>query len=412
MNSEITEELKGLAACITGLGERRRTAGRKLLVLSMVEDVAEMAATLRDDMLERVSRDIVLDAEAEDYRGLAELMGALRGVTLQKAEAEEEEACRQLDETLAALAEVLAQIADQLERRHTNEEYARLYEAEKHRYLGSRKARTARTKYEDWLENECYGTPSQEEIDDYRVERLVRMFEKGLLRSKSEHVQRVSSTLKEEIDFSQVDDDKPVKKGIYKHYAALRKLVDWEDGYLVANPAHIGRHFFATRSEENAKSNRSDLLKYLHKIDLVQQEHRRQLEAEAMVGDAAEGQLNYFAPTKNLKVLLSEEWFEIHRTDERYNHRWTNDLVNALMASEHRDYIATEWSRGKRQDYIRGCVLGLLREGGVIRGSMDSIARSAGVCENYRTFSKYMGQCRQEPFAEWILDYIIKVPQK
>ena len=162
MSSEITEELNGLAACITGLGERRRTAGRKLLVLSMVEDVAEMAATLRDDMLERVSRDIVLDAEAEDYRGLAELMAALRGVTLQKAEADEEEACRQLDETLASLAELLAQIADQLERRHTNEEYARLYEAENRRYMSSRKARTARTKYEDWLENECYGTPRVE----------------------------------------------------------------------------------------------------------------------------------------------------------------------------------------------------------------------------------------------------------
>ena len=53
-------------------------------------------------------------------------------------------------------------------------------------------------------------------------------------------------------------------------------------------------------------------------------------------------------------------------------------------------------------------MLGLLKEGGVIKGSMDSIARSAGVCDNYRTFSKYMGQCRQEPFAEWILGYITK----
>ena len=50
--------------------------------------------------------------------------------------------------------------------------------------------------------------------------------------------------------------------------------------------------------------------------------------------------------------------------------------------------------------------LGLLKEGGVIKGSMDSIARSANVCDNYRTFSRYMGQCRQEPFAEWILNYV------
>ena len=51
-------------------------------------------------------------------------------------------------------------------------------------------------------------------------------------------------------------------------------------------------------------------------------------------------------------------------------------------------------------------VLGLLKEGGVIKGSMDSIARSANVCDNYRTFSRYMGQCRQEPFAEWILNCV------
>ena len=81
-------------------------------------------------------------------------------------------------------------------------------------------------------------------------------------------------------------------------------------------------------------------------------------------------------------------------------------MKNALMKSEHRDYIATEWSKDKRQDYIRGCVLGLLKEGGVIKGSMDSIARSANVCDNYRTFSRYMGQSRQEPYADWVLDYL------
>jgi hypothetical protein len=76
------------------------------------------------------------------------------------------------------------------------------------------------------------------------------------------------------------------------------------------------------------------------------------------------------------------------------------------MRSEHKDYIATEWGKDKRQDFIRGCLLGLLKEGGVIKGSMDSIARSANVCDNYRTFSKYMGQCRQEPYADWVLEYV------
>ena len=209
------------------------------------------------------------------------------------------------------------------------------------------------------------------------------------------------------MDFEQLDESTEKKAMFRKHYAALRSMTDWQDGYLVVDPLRVGQFFFSSREETNAKSHRNVLLKYLHKIDMVQQVRKKLLEAERG-GEGQDGQLNYFAPEKNLKVLLSEEWFEIHRTDKGYDHRWTNDFVNALMASEHRDYIATEWGKNKRQDYIRGCVLGLLKEGGIIKGSMDSIARSAGVCENYRTFSKYMGQCRQEPFALWVQDYISK----
>ena len=171
-------------------------------------------------------------------------------------------------------------------------------------------------------------------------------------------------------------------------------------------PHRIGQHFYMSRHEENAKSHRTNLLKYLHKIDMVQQERRRLLESEMQGGDALNPQLNYFAPAKNLKVLLAEEWFEIHRTDKRFDGQWTEALVHALMRSEHKDYIATEWGKDKRQDFIRGCLLGLLKEGGVIKGSMDSIARSANVCDNYRTFSKYMGQCRQEPYADWVSEYV------
>ena len=75
--------------------------------------------------------------------------------------------------------------------------------------------------------------------------------------------------------------DAEKKKLIYKNYAALRKLVDWQDGYLVVDKARIGQHFFACRHEENAKTHRSTLLKYLHKIDLAQQERKKQMEAQS-----------------------------------------------------------------------------------------------------------------------------------
>ena len=367
-------------------------------------DAAELTESLNTDVLERVSHDILLEAYEGNYTAQAEQMQALVPVKVLQADAEDEAACLQLDEALNRLVGVLTQIAAHLERRHSRDEYARLYEAEKRRYLGSGTASRARQRFDDWKEDSCFGQPSIDDIDNYFLEKLVHLFEQGALDSKAEHIKKTRS-FPGEVDFEQLDESKEKKAMFRKHYAALRSMTDWQDGYLVVDPLRVGQFFFSSREETNAKSHRNVLLKYLHKIDMVQQVRKKLLEAERG-GEGADGQLNYFAPEKNLKVLLSEEWFEIHRTDKGYDHRWTNDFVNALMASEHRDYIATEWGKNKRQDYIRGCVLGLLKEGGIIKGSMDSIARSAGVCENYRTFSKYMGQCRQEPFAPWILEYM------
>ena len=406
MICEYMTRLDDLIKRISGLKERWRSAGRPLYVSSLVADAAELAEGLNTDVLERVSHDIVLEAYEGNYTAQAEQMQALVPVKVLQADAEDEAVCLQLDEALNRLVGVLTQIAAHLERRHSKDEYARLYEAEKRRYLGSGTASRARQRFDDWKEDSCFGQPSIDDIDNYFLEKLVHLFEQGALDSKAEHIKKTRS-FPGEVDFEQLDESKEKKAMFRKHYAALRSMTDWQDGYLVVDPLRVGQFFFSSREETNAKSHRNVLLKYLHKIDMVQQVRKKLLEAERG-GEGQDGQLNYFAPEKNLKVLLSEEWFEIHRTDKGYDHRWTNDFVNALMASEHRDYIATEWGKNKRQDYIRGCVLGLLKEGGIIKGSMDSIARSAGVCENYRTFSKYMGQCRQEPFALWVQDYISK----
>ena len=388
---------------IEGVRVEKVTAGSKFRLMGLVADVTEVNETLEKDVLEVVSHEAVLDADTEiDYAELAERVLAAE-LTAPKEDLLEN--TQLVNEALGVLSCTLGKIADQLERHHSNEEYVRLYEQEKKRYLGSKTAKSARKTFDEWKEDQCYGTPSMEDIEDYRLEKVVRIFEKGVLTSRVEHVRR-ATRYPNELDFDLLPDDNPFKKTAYRYYSELRKMVDWQDGYLVVMPHRIGQHFYMSRHEENAKSHRTNLLKYLHKIDMVQQERRRLLESEMQGGDALNPQLNYFAPAKNLKVLLAEEWFEIHRTDKRFDGQWTEALVNALMRSEHKDYIATEWGKDKRQDFIRGCLLGLLKEGGVIKGSMDSIARSANVCDNYRTFSKYMGQCRQEPYADWVLEYV------
>ena len=399
---EVKNILTGVAERLSGLREERPSAGTRYRLMGVAADVAEVTEMLSKEVLERVKQEAVMDADVDvDFDVLAEQV--LSWELVMTAD-DLQEHTRLVNDALGGLNEVLLQISNQLERHHSNEEYARLYEQEKRRYLGSKTAKSARKTFDEWKEDQCYGTPSLEDIDDYLLEKLLHMFEKGLFSAKVEHVQR-TKRYPGEFDFEQLDVAPETRKLISKNYAVLRKLVDYVDGFLVVNAARVGQHFYASRHEEKAKSNRTNFLKYMHKITLAQEERRKLQEAEATQGDNDACVLNYFAPTKNLKVLLTEEWFEIHRTNRCYDTKWTEDFVNALMKSEHRDYIATEWSKDKRQDYIRGCVLGLLKEGGIIKGSMDSIARSANVCENYRTFSKYMGQCHQEPYADWVLDY-------
>ena len=381
----------------------RPTAGTRYRLMGLAADVTETTEMMTQEVLERVTKEVVLDADTDiDYTETGERVASM---VLTSSDDDLQDATQGVNDALATLSDVLLKIAVQLTRHRNNDEYARLYEQEKKRYLNSGTAQRARGKYTDWKDSVCYGSPSMEDIEDYRLEKVVRIFEQGVLTSRVEHVRR-ATRYPSELDFDLLPDDNLFKKTAYRYYSELRKMVDWQDGYLVVMPHRIGQHFYMSRHEENAKSHRTNLLKYLHKIDMVQQERRRLLESEMQGGDALNPQLNYFAPAKNLKVLLAEEWFEIHRTDKRFDGQWTEALVNALMRSEHKDYIATEWGKDKRQDFIRGCLLGLLKEGGVIKGSMDSIARSANVCDNYRTFSKYMGQCRQEPYADWVLEYV------
>ena len=398
--------LTGLIERVSGQRENRPSAGTKYRLMGLVADITEVVQTLQEKVLQRVSQEAVLDVDDDvDYAELSEQVLTMELEENADAEDVIREQTRLVNEALGVLGGVLEKIDSQLSRRHKDEEYARVYEQEKRRYMNSGTSKRARQAFEEWLFDECYGAPSLDDINDYITEKLLHLFEKGVFNAKVEHIQR-AKRYTGEFDFEHLDEEHKLKKSVYKHYAALRKLVDFREGKLVVNEVRMGQHFFASRHEENAKSHRTNFLKYMHKIELAQQERRKVLDAQADDGEEQNPQLNYFAPAKHLKMLLQEEWFEIHRTDKRYDQQWTDGFISALMKSDHKVYVATEWGRNKRQDYVRGCLLGLLKEGGVIKGSMDSIARSAGVCENYRTFSKYMGQCRQEPYADWVLEYI------
>lgn len=383
----------------------RPTAGTRYRLMGLAADVTETTEMMTQEVLERVTKEVVLDADTGiDYTETGERVQAM---VLTAPNDDLQEATQGVNDALATLSDVLLKIAVQLTRHRNNDEYARLYEQEKKRYLNSGTAQRARGKYTDWKDSVCYGSPSMEDIEDYRLEKVVRIFEKGVLTSRVEHVRR-ATRYPNELDFDLLPDDNPFKKTAYRYYSELRKMVDWQDGYLVVMPHRIGQHFYMSRHEENAKSHRTNLLKYMHKITLAQEERRKLLEAEATRKEDSENVLNYFAPAKNLKVLLTEEWFGMLTADEKlFTTKWLHGFVDALMASEWRDQIASDWTVADKRLGLKCMIIGLLKDAGVIRGSYNSIAKLLDMDnENPATLAKYMGMGKKQPYAEWIADYV------
>ena len=402
---ELKNILTGVADRLSSLREERPSAGTRYRLMGVVADVTELSERLSREVLEHVKQEAVLDADVDvDFDVMAEEVLSWELVMTGDDLLENTQL---VNDALGGLSDVLMQISNQLVRRHKDEEFARLYEQEKRRYLNSGTPRRVRQTFEDWLYDVCNGSPSMDDINDYVTEKLVRMFEKGVFNTKVEHIQR-AARYPAEFDFSQLDDDHKLKKSIHKHYSELRKLVDYSDGCLVVNPVKVGRHFYANRKEENAKTLRNAFLRYMHKIDLVQQERKKLLEAEASRKEESENVLNYFAPTKNLKVLLTEEWFGMLTTDEkRFTPKWLHGFVDALMASEWRDQIASDWAVADKRLGLKCMIIGVLKDVGVVRGSYNSIAKLLDMDdENPATLAKYMGMGKKQPFAEWITNYV------
>ncbi len=257
------------------LRTERPSAGTKFRLMGVAADIVEVLQVLREDLLERVQHEAVLDADAEvDFAAEAE---KVLGLELAECEGQDEalgEQTRLVNEALGELHNTLEEIACQMERHHSDAEFVRLYENEKRRYIGSGTYGRARKTFDEWKDNQCYGSPGMEEIDDYRLEKVMLMFEKGVFRERVEHMQR-AKRYPGELDFEQLTDNPKVSKTVYHHYAVLRKLADWRDGMLVVNPARAGQFFYASRHEDNAKSNRTNFLKYMHKVAMVQEEYRK-----------------------------------------------------------------------------------------------------------------------------------------
>ena len=140
--------------------------------------------------------------------------------------------------------------------------------------------------------------------------------------------------------------------------------------------------------------------KLLRKLDLIKQQRTgkpfpraevttsQNLPAQRSLPEKME-KLNLNAPRINLQRMLEKLLSASVFTDKKkYDSEWIAQFVGSLMA-EHGLLLAREWK--VRPDVVRGQVAGALREAGVLKGSMLSIAReasgAAGTTQDAKTFA-------------------------
>lgn len=175
---DFTEIFKDLFAKIGAVRAEKPTAGTGFRLMGLAADITEVTQALQMQVLDVVSHEAVMDVDVDiDYTELAEQVLAAELQEWVDAEEMVREQTRLVNEALSALSGVLMQIVEQLERHHKDEEFERLYEAEKRRYLSSGTAYRARKTFEEWKDVECYGHPLQENIEDYRMGKVLQMFE-------------------------------------------------------------------------------------------------------------------------------------------------------------------------------------------------------------------------------------------
>ena len=269
---EYNNILTGLIERVSGLRDRRPSAGRWHTVMGIVTDAEEMVTMLKSDVVVKVSREIVLDAdEGIDYAVLGDKFQSLVPVELTKATDNETEAMQRLNGVVEGLAALLQKIADQLGRRHDDEEYIKLYDNELKRYQRYWGHSTLRD-YKEFSEGDCLGTPTMEELENYRAEKMMHLFDTGIFSESVAH-RRSARRYPDEVILPVPDSTSTIaEKDVHKHYFCLRKVCDYDDGCLVVNPIKAGIYFFVHRKDKKAKDRRNDFLKYMMKIDLAQQD--------------------------------------------------------------------------------------------------------------------------------------------
>ena len=260
--------------------EKRPTAGTKYRLLGLEADIWEVMNILKEGLQQHVDTWAYLNDD-EDIDFL-ELSNQISSLELDENDDLEEDIYKKtmfVNDNLGFLEGLLKDCDEKMRHRPSDENCERIYEREKLYFMRSEFGIKIRNTFKDWMLDVCNGHPQLDNLEDYRIEKLLKMFDKGVLSSRVEHIHRIRH-YNAEIDFFQIDAGHDLKT-VLKQYTALRQLVDFRDGCLIVDSVRVGRHFYVYRHEMNAKANRLEFLKYMYKIELAQEEYCRLVAAQA-----------------------------------------------------------------------------------------------------------------------------------
>ena len=198
-------------------------------------------------------------------------------------------------------------------------------------------------------------------------------------------------------------------KDFMRGWAVINHSIEWKEDIVVPDYSCVGL-FFNQRWDKLTDWN----LKQVFFVDtLLAKIHEKMVELKPELGkylpntsdDSLEG-TNYFAIYINLLKMFEEPWFKEFRSDKKYSLKWMEQFLDNLLRSEYRDEIADEWKN--KSLLVKGCIIGCMKEAGIIRGSDLSIATAIinGDEKDNKTFAIYMGKGKKRSFCKWICEYL------
>ena len=316
-----------------------------------------------------------------------------------------------LNESIVVLRECLVHIHTCISKHRINlEDGEELYRHEKEIFIKAYESRVIE-EFGDWKENSCDDdeTIIMRNLKGKYCTEMLTFFMSGFLAPRI-NSQAETDTTEFDAEFGELHFyNTPQDMEVKAHYSALRELFEYKEKIVVPKKGHIGKYFFKHRKEVDAKQ-RIALFKFIKMTELIEKEKLPKVENNEEV--------NY----EGVKIAMIRTYFPkcSAALNEKYNARWLDSYMTALMDSKHKDTIATEWVSDTTRKQIYCAILGALKDKGVYIGSYAALAKmiydgnidaendpkkKKQMATDLRTLGKYIGEGKKHIIGKWTKDY-------